>query len=277
MRALSLSLSLSTVGLVLAATACQPASHPARLAETLFNNVCHFNFDCCTPAERTVFSSFGGGALNEAACVEELNDSLGGIFSIASAAVENGTAEYDAEEAERCSLQSAIDSCDAQTVLGIGGDRAFSQLLFAVDFTDEACVALTQRAFTRGLVKDGGACTNSIDCADDGSCNFEDDSTAGKCQARAKEGEDCSERSCGAGFVCNEENLCRKRVLLADGDDCFEDSTCESGSCNVTEGECSITGEACSFSEDCLTGESCSATAVCGAPPKITVEICDGL
>lgn len=269
--------SISAVGFVLAAAACQPASHPDRLAETLFNNVCHFSFDCCTPAERVRFSSLGGGALNKAACVEELNDTFGGVFNIASAAVANGTAIYDAEEAERCSIQSAIDSCDAQTVLGVADDQGFNQLLYGIDATDRACVALAQRAFVRGTVKDGGACTNSIDCADFGTCVIENDGAEGKCSIPAKEGEACVERSCGLGLTCNDEATCAKAVLLRDGEDCFDSSTCESGSCNTTEGTCSLTGEACSFDEDCFEGESCSATAVCGAPPKITVEICDGL
>lgn len=271
-------LSFSTVGLVLAATACQPASHPDRLAETLFNNVCHFNFDCCTPSERAVFSSLGGGATSKAACVEELNDTFGGAFNIASAAVENGTAVYDAEEAERCSIQAAIDSCDAQTVLGVPENQGFNQLLFGIDATDPLCAALAQRAFVRGTVADGDACTNSVDCADFGTCVFDDDDeTEGTCRAPAKEGEDCAERSCGVGLRCNAENQCAKPAALDDGEACSDSVDCVSGSCNQTEGECSVSGEPCSVDEECFDGESCSATAVCGAAPKFTVEICDGL
>jgi hypothetical protein len=293
-------ISLSAVGVVLAATACQPASHPDRLANTLFNNVCHFNFDCCTPSERVMFSSLGGGAVNKAACIEELHDTFGGAFEVASAAVEAGTAVYDAEEAERCSIQAAIDSCDAQTVLGVGQSQGFTQLLYGIDATDDDCLLLASRAFTRGTVKDGGACTSFIDCADEGTCTIDEGESKGTCVAPAKEGDDCSERSCAPGLNCDDTTArCVAEVLFDDGASCEFDEECTSGAC-VGLGTCSSSGEACassldcgfnaicdgglcddgvttcSFDEDCPV-ESCEDGPVCGEAEKITVEVCNGL
>jgi hypothetical protein len=294
---------ISLLSLFLVVAGCQPATHPDRLGDTVFNNICHFNFDCCTPIERTSSGLFfGGGASNKAACIEELNDTLGGVFDTASAAVAAGTAVYDAEGAERCSIQAAIDSCDAQTVLGVSSDKRVFQALYGIDATDPTCVDLASRAFTKGTVKDGGACTSVFDCVE-GICDIEaeeEGTTAqGKCVAPLKEGDDCSERSCGQGLTCDDTDTCIKVVLLDDGASCEFDGQCTSGAC-VGEGSCSNgvgscfsaddcsdfdfcdvdvcfdTGAACTEDADCNTA-TCDNGPVCAAAAKITVEICDGL
>ncbi len=239
--------------LLLALVGCQP-KHPDRFADTMINNVCHFNFDCCTPAERALLpTQTGDKAVNKAACIEELHDTFGGAFNVASAAVAAGKAVFDEQEAERCSIQAAIDSCDAQTVLG--GADPFTQLLYGIDASDVRCLLSLSRGFTRGLAKDGGACTSSFDCADFGTCNITAPTVAieGTCRAPARAGESCVERRCGFELRC-ETAVCVPVELLDNGEVCASDVECGSGRCASTQG-----------------------TGVCAEPAAITVEICDGL
>jgi hypothetical protein len=262
---------------LLALVACQP-KHPDRLADTLINNACHFNFDCCTPAERALLpTQTGDKAVDKAACIEELHDTFGGAFNVASAAVAAGKAVYDEREAERCSIQAAIDSCDAQTVLG--GADPFTQLLYGIDASDTRCLRSAGRAFTRGLVKDGGACTSSFDCADFGTCNITDPTVAieGTCRAPAQAGESCVERLCGLDLRC-EGAACVPVVVLDNGAACVSDGECGSGRCALTPGVCSLSGEACAPEQACPdvdVGDNC--TGVCAEPEAITIEFCDGL
>lgn len=263
--------------LLFALGGCQP-KHPDRLADTMITNICHFNFDCCTPAERELLPTHTGDtAVDKAACIEELHDTFGGAFNVLSAAVAAGKAVFDEQEAERCSIQAAIDSCDAQTVLG--GADPFTQLLYGIDASDVRCLLSLSRGFTRGLVKDGGACTSSFDCADFGTCNITEPTVAieGTCRAPARAGESCVERRCGFELRC-EAAVCVPVVVLDNGEACVSDGQCGSGSCALTRGVCSLSGDACGLEQECPgvdVGDTC--TGVCAEPEAITVEICDGL
>ena len=286
--------------------ACDPPTHPHRFAETIFANACRYNFECCTPNEREFggLSGLGGSALNEEECREELNDQFGGIFAAAAQAVDDGRATYDAEAASRCTreMQAAFDSCDSQTLLGnIRNDS--SRLLFLFDGSDQECIALAQRAWTRGVLDDGDACSSDVECEDFGVCNFDDakgvgfEIDSGTCTAPAGSGEACTERRCGLGLVCDGA-VCAPENLADNGAACISNSECESTFCTALSGECSSDGDFCVAATDCFTGfcedgrcddsgddctvdadctQTCSATpGTCEALPSIDVEICNG-
>ena len=105
---------LRTAALLGVLSACDPATHPRNYTNTILNALCHFEFDCCTPAERAAFLPFSA-ASNKERCFEELNDTAGGFMNVAAEAVDRGTATYDAEAAERCTaeLRTASDQCDS--------------------------------------------------------------------------------------------------------------------------------------------------------------------
>lgn len=266
------------VTLTLACQPPRPASHPERMADTLVNNACHFAFDCCAPVERGFLASLGGTAVNKGACIEALGDLYGGVFNEARAAIEAGTAVYDGEAAERCSLQDEIDACDAQAVLGVGLSRGVEQLLYGVDVTDRTCIALAERAFARGLVEHGGTCTSSIDCENLGTCIIDDNQSEGTCVVPADPGKDCTDRPCSDGFGCDAQSGMRCVDLRrADGTPCSADIFCRSNACVPANGVCFFSGSACDDDDDCPADDSCSFETVCGAAPTITVEMCDGL
>ena len=260
------------VGVVLGVVACDAPTHPRRFSETIFNNACHFNFDCCLPAERAAAGllALGGSAVSEEACREELHERLGGTFAVIAQAVDDGTAIYDAEAGARCTneMQTAYDTCDSQTLLG-NVRTDLTQLLLMFDGSDPECVALAARGYTRGTVDDGGACSSDVECADFGSCVFDGDdpddgdddavSPVGKgtCAAPAGEGDDCSEKRCGVGLACNSDDegnrRCATRPQRALGEGCFSDNECASEFCESTDGTCAISGTSCRFDSECAS------------------------
>ena len=240
-------------------------------------------------------------AADEASCVEELNDKVGGLSAVAADAVDRGTATYDAEAAERCTgdRAAAINSCDSQAFAGPTG-LSLTRLVFLVDESDAECFALAGRFFTRGTVKDGGDCTADVDCADFGSCVFGDDafSGAGTCRARTNEGGSCSDDNfigCAPGLACDSESKCATPQLSDDGDLCVVGSTCKSGFCK-SQSACEVGGDSCDFDGDCPNvcvdglcsdGFSCTVDDECFgsrcvidgscATLDITIDVCDGL
>lgn len=284
-------LALATIG------ACQPATHPANYATTIFDAVCHFQFSCCAPSERleTPLANVAAGALDEGRCREEFEDQAGGIFNVAAAAVDNGTATFDADAAERCTAaaREAMASCDSQALLGSPRVDGGS-LVFLADPADRECQLLAQRAFVRGTVRDGGDCTADVDCEDFGTCAFLDDDgnevdgptrpAVGVCQTPAGEGETCEARGCAFGLSCQDAGdgtvECRAQELLADGEDCFVATQCRAEStCLTTSGTCNDGSGACDSDFDCDGFDAVceGASQVCAPLEPVDVEICDGL
>jgi hypothetical protein len=249
-----------------------------QLFETQLRASCSYAFNCCEPVER---GSFGfSNSPDEATCVEEGLET-GGQLSLlgqrAKAAIDAGKATYDGELAERCMrpFLDAVQQCDPN--------------LQRIDSTAE-CAFGFNRAFAVGTVKDGEDCTDSIECADEGTCVVEDEdntiTVAGTCKAAAGEGDDCSERNCKAGLECSFEVdavKCTKVVLLDDGEPCFDGSECTSGACIEGEasGSCFDSGVACETSADCDVDSGdfrdFGDGTVCGDAATVESDICNGL
>ena len=311
---------LALVPVVAAGCFLLPRTDPVRYADTVIENICHITYDCCLPSERLEGVGFLAIALGGASrenCLEQSRESFGGVFNVVREAIANGTAEYDAELAERCTkdAQLAIDACELErfAVAGTGGGLSgrldLNSLFFGIDAKNNECLAAAGRSFTRGLVKDGDDCVNNVECADFGLCVFENSdgpfrSATGTCTSPADKGESCEERDCQLGLVCNGET-CEEQELIDNGDPCSFDSACESGFCPEPVGTCSDDGAECTNDFDCdfllgscinnlcngVLGLACvedfecdDVDQICDAPPQvcadaptITVEICDGI
>lgn len=252
--------------------------NPENLFETAVRADCAFAFRCCTGAERSVTSK--GNFRDEDSCIKETLETGGEAANIglrAREVVAAGHGEFDSVLADECTKAGtdARYACDAEAVLTPGP-------------RDAECIAGAARAFVVGNVDDGDDCTDDIECADEGSCVREPSETeltiAGKCRARADEGDECGERVCKTGFVClpNEadELRCAEPTLKENDDACSDSGECASGFCTtVTTLVCAISGDPCAtdadctnFADFCTTASSSTCTA---RGPK--VEICDGL
>lgn len=249
-----------------------------QLFETQLRASCSYAFNCCEAVER---GSFGfSSSPDEATCVEEGLET-GGQLSLlgqrAKAAIDAGKATYDGELAERCMrpFLDAAQQCDPN--------------LRDLDSTPECSFGFS-RAFAFGTVKDGGDCTDDIECADEGNCVVESEentlTVAGKCKAAGGEGDDCNERNCQTGLECTFEGdaaTCTKIVLLEDGESCFDGSQCASGGCIESDenGRCFETGASCSVDTECdvANGDFCDfgGDTVCGDPVEVTSDVCNGL
>ncbi len=295
----------AAVGFVAAIASCDPPTHPKNYTQTIIHNLCRFQYSCCTPTERAVVGAFSQ-APDEAACNEELSDTISGFMAVAAEAVDRGTATYDAEAADRCTAdrRAAIDSCDSQGLAGPQG-LSFSAIVFLVDERDAECLALANRGFTRGTVKAGDDCLSSIECADFGSCEGDEEeedefAVGGKCKSLTGEGDSCADEGfngCQPGLSCNADGECAKPELGDDGDVCTDDSECKGGFCTASQGSCAVGGDVCDFDDECpdactdgfcSEGNTCTEDfdcfgSLCVFPegecktPKVTIEICDGL
>lgn len=292
---------------VVVVAACDPPTHPKNYASTIINSLCHFQYDCCTPAERQLtFFIFG---TDEASCVEEFNDQSGGFMAVQIEAIERGTATYDAEAADRCTktIREGIDRCDSSVLVAPTG-FSFQSLVFMVDEGDAECVALANRGFTRGTGKKGDECLSFVDCADFGNCVVEGDedgeglNVKGECEPLPAKGDDCADTfECQPGLVC-EANAdgaeCVEPDLADDGDACVSNSSCASGFCKISDGACEGDGFFCEGNFDCdgacvdnaCVGDGnfcdfdsdCDGVCLVAEPPvcakvDVTIEICDGL
>ena len=253
---------------------------PDQIAETQLRARCHFFYGCCSPVERGLAGA--PGAPDEATCVEqglEQGSSSVILGQRAKAAVDAGKAEVDTALADTCmkAFTDAANGCDASTLL--------------LQPPDAACAAGFSRAFTNGLVKDGGDCNDDLECADEGTCirdAGDDDSvvitTAGKCQAAAAEGEDCAERLCQSGLACTfdaetGDQTCTAVEPKANGEGCFDDSECESGFCTDQDVlRCSASGDACTDDSDCDADnfETCDEDFLSVCADRGDITICDG-
>lgn len=260
---------LTAVGVVGCANTFFPLASD-QVFETLLRADCSYTFNCCEPAERTGFGAIL--TADEATCVEEGLEE-GGETALrgqrAKAAIDAGKATYDAALAERCMrpLLDAAQQCDpGRPTLPI----------------DAACQEGFRRAFAVGVVKDGDACTDSIECADEGFCLRDPEATtitiAGTCKAAASEGDSCSGRSCKAGLNCTldgETPTCTKIELLDNDVACFENAQCRSGNCAPTK-VCRETGGVCVVDDDCGEGGRCDEGGASSCEAPSTSDICNG-
>lgn len=296
---------IALLGVVVMTIACDPPSHPRQLANTITNNICDFNFDCCAPSERNALglTGFGGAAPNKGECVEELNDQIGGAFAEVVQAIDDGTAIYDAEAAEACTAtnRAALDSCDSQVLLDSSTGNVFNRLFYLVDDNDTACSSLAARAFTRGTVGDGRTCVSSFECEDFGRCVFVDDEgntvnglarpATGTCKTPPDEGEPCEDDACGPGLECRFDteqaaSFCAAFEALGDGDPCNFDDECKSNACVEDVGVCSDDPQIeCTRDDDCGfdfcfdgscdgSGAACEEDADCEATCDAEPAVC---
>lgn len=256
------------------------------VAEAEIRASCHFAFSCCTPAERGTF--FGLAFRDEGACVAEgleQSSSQNLLADRAKAVVAAGKGTFNQARADECRKPAleAMNSCDAQTV--IGGVAP-----------DPKCDGEATRGFVEGNVDDGDDCNDDIECADFGFCDRVTDAdedtitTAGSCVAARDEGDKCFDDgeafACFPGLACTPndggtEFTCKEPELLDDGDDCDDDSQCASGFCVEDETRtCSFSDLPCQDDTDCDEDnfEFCESTfsGACG-DNDVEVEICDGL
>lgn len=254
---------------VVSLVGCDPPVHPKNFASTVVASTCHFIHDCCTPSERQVLIPFP--FLNKDACLEEVEAAFGGLMNVAIEAIDKGTATFDAEAAEACTgaIRTAIDQCDATAVVGSDGNIDANRLFFLFDGNDPVCAALAQRGFSRGELEDGDECVSSVECADFGTCENDNDgggfTVGGTCRAAAGEGDACDDRRCLPGLLCSAELRCEEPPPLADdGDDCTFDFQCVSGFCSGAGdfGRCSTDETVdCEFDEDCTVQATCDQVA----------------
>ena len=248
---------------------------PDQLFETQLRSNCSFAFNCCEAIERSALGL--SSTPDEATCVEQGLES-GGTLSLlgqrAKAAVDAGNAVYDDELAERCMrpVLDAIKTCDP--------DILRTRL-------DAECLAGFRQAFVTGTIKEGKDCTDSLECADEGDCVVDAAeralTIAGTCEARAGEGDSCSERECLSSLSCDfslENPECVKVVLLANGERCTADSQCSSNTClEINNDRCFDSGEPCEDDDGCESNDFCDfeSADVCGdADATKTSEICNG-
>jgi hypothetical protein len=237
------------------------------LADTRVNALCHMAYACCTPIERALFLN-APPFRDEGACRAELAEdrALAAVYLVdqqAKDAVARKTAEYDAEAAEECSRErlDAANNCDPKPFIGVDGRINFNALLLLVDPQDAECVALAQRAFTRGLQEDGDECFSDVDCADFGTCVKDPDdaeviTTRGECRTPHARGDDCSDgKGCQPGLACRPPEqgggppTCQRLVRKRNGESCALNGECDSAVCR---------------------------NGTCAAAPDFDVEICDG-
>jgi hypothetical protein len=246
---------------------------PDQYAETLLRANCGFQYRCCEAAERSA------QAPDEATCVEqglESGSSTVLLGARAKAAIDAGKAEYDATLAETClkKIVDASNACDAQQIIA--------------PEADPACDAGFARAFTIGTVDAGDACTDDLECADEGVCQRDNEegviSLAGVCVVVGGEGDDCGETfQCRRGLTCEfdgEESFTCEPIELGDvGDECGADAECASNLCLDSEVQtCSDSGTPCEDDSDCdeENFEFCDFDFVSACAEAPTVEICDG-
>lgn len=247
---------------------------PDQLFETQVRANCSYAFHCCEAAERNVFGF--SNARDEGSCVEQALEASGEqalVGQRAKAAIDAGTAAYDGDLAERC-LRPFLDAaqhCDPR-------------LRFLP--TPDACAFGLSRGFAVGTVKDGEPCTDSIECADEGSCIVDAAANtvtvSGTCAAAAGDDEDCSARPCKTGLRCVlgvDVTVCKKIERGLDGTACTEANQCASGVCVPTPvSVCAASGAPCGSDGSCADGDVCNTfdQGTCGPADDVNTDICDG-
>jgi hypothetical protein len=284
----------SAAALVIAATAaCSPFTVDS-LADTRIKAKCHFAFACCNANERGLFDPVD--FRDEGTCVSESEQDAAGadgealiIDAVARDAVARGTATFDADSAQKCSqpILDDVDQCKSSVFFRPGPILDTTEIEALADPADANCFALASRDFTKGTVKDGGACETSIDCADFGNCVPDpkaDPNTIndkGVCKALAQRGASCRfDGDCTPGTFCDDtSNTCA--ALAGDGATCSRDNACQSASCVVTieNGTCfNDPATRCTSDADCAVNDVCNGntTQKCASAQRLDVQVCTG-
>lgn len=168
-------------------------------------------------------------------------------------------------------------SCDNQTgvctALSVEGDLCSGGndcgLDLVCDQDSQRCVA----APGEGERCDFGVCADGLDCA------WQSDDQR-YCQARALEGEPCTERRCSEELICNQASTCQVRPSA--GSPCVYGECALGATCDFETDLCRelpLEGEPCLFN-DCDFGLWCQSTSddpegTCRAPIA-TGEMCSG-
>ncbi len=279
-----------------------------QFVETQIRAECHFWFSCCTAGEHANAAAAGRfGDLarfkDEGACVQErleegteANDFVLGVQQAESA----GRFKFDVAAFQLCQQPAidALDSCNADFVLGDGGPRV----------TPDECQELPPGT---GLVVDGRECFFAYECAIPGSdCldpavleafNPDDEPedpvrqviTQPKvCIKPIEEGDSCEldedhpflPATCEPGTICffdDGQQTCE--LVKQEGDACNADSDCDVGLFCNGDFECEALkqdGDACDFDAECDAGLFCDladANPECTADLPVEVEICNGV
>jgi hypothetical protein len=283
----------AALALVVATAACSPFTVDS-LADTRIKAKCHFGFACCDPTERALFLTLD--FKDEGTCVSESEQDAADIDGVAFAldqnardAIKRGTATFDADSAQKCSqpILDDVDQCKSSAFFRAGPTLDSVEIELLADPTDANCFALATRDFTKGTVKNGGACESSLDCADFGTCNQDPNAdpntltVKGTCKSPAQRGQACtSDNDCAPGTFCDDTaNTCA--ALEGAGATCSRDNACQSGSCvqSVDNGTCfNDPATKCTSDADCAVNDQCvgNTTHKCGSAQSLDVQVCTG-
>ncbi len=302
-------------GVVLCAD-CSPGADVRGFPNAEANSICHFFYHCCTPVERTVFSSplpvfgpFGTNSFsslaqllnfdNEGECDTKLGDALQTEYQPVQASVADGRMTWTTLGAQECidALNLAVSRCDARAfVVALDGDGTPSS-------TPPTCTATR---WISGRVAAGGACTLDGDCA--GAASVCQPSVAnqtvqegGTCAALPTAGQTCTSQ-CQPGDSCCYGGVCM--AYVGAGSACARDvGACFFSSCSLAPCDfdaqlycgysdagytcqptlpagapCGMDPNGCAFDDSCQSG-SCGADGTCAAANQgsgVTYNICTG-
>jgi hypothetical protein len=283
----------SLLAVVALVAACSPFTVDS-LADTRIKAKCHFAFACCNATERDLFDPLD--FRDEGTCVSESEQDAanvdGTVFALdalAKDAIARGTATFDADSAQKCSqpILDDVNQCKSSAFFRAGPVLDTTEVELLVDPSDANCFALALRDFTKGNVKDGGACESPLDCADFGNCvrdpKADPNTISGKgsCKALAQRGSSCtSDNDCAPGTFCDDTaNTCA--LLEGDGATCSRDAACQSASCveTIENGTCfNDPTTKCTSDADCGANDVCNGnfTEKCASAQQLDVQVCTG-
>ncbi len=265
---------MRTISLVVVVAAAVPLAgfgcpdKPVSSCEAIMRAQCEFTFRCCDAEERLDGSApagvtTGNYLTSEAECADRALGACKLFAGSSDDAVALGRMTFDGEAAGAClaGLNAARDQCDASLAL-------------MVQRPGQAC----SRALGVGAVEPGDTCAASGECRLGGSCvidyedpdvNEEEGALEGECADVGDDGDDCADRPCGTGLLCN-DGTCEP--MPADGDNCFGGAVCGPG-LYCDNGDCAIpkaNGDDCEQAFECLSAE-CTDGECAGA------DVCNGL
>ncbi|OGQ22356.1 MAG: hypothetical protein A2138_10555 [Deltaproteobacteria bacterium RBG_16_71_12] len=237
---------------------------PISTCEAMMRAQCEFAFRCCDAEERLDGSApvglAGGYVTSEGECVDRAIGACKLFAGVNEDSVALGRMTFDGEAANAClaGMNAARDQCDwsqAQLVQRAG----------------QAC----SRALGVGAVEPGDTCATSAECRLGGTCeiDYEDPDVnedvgaiEGECADAGDDGDDCTDRPCGPGLLCNDGEC---EPTPAEGDDCFGGAVCGPG-LYCDNNECTVpknNGDDCEQSYECLSGEcedgECAGAGIC--------------